>query len=72
MFKDLITYTELYDACSEYFQFGGVVFLRDFGPWKKGDKIECISFNIEENAETIQSDEKGDTIKSCKFQLVAL
>lgn len=72
MFKDLLEYNELFEACPEYFSFGTGVFLRDFGPWKKGEEVSEISFNIEENATAQQHDDNGNIIKQCKFQLVAL
>jgi hypothetical protein len=57
MFKDLIEYDELYEASAEMFSFGDVTFLRDFGPYKKGDNIPIICFLLDTGmVETFLSD----------------
>ena len=71
MFKDLIEYEDLNEACEEMFGFGKVTFKRDFGPWKAGDKVDSLWFNLDPPIAEEQSDE-GKVIKNCKFSLVAV
>lgn len=40
MFESLIDYDEVFEESPEMFGFGGVTFKKDFGPYKKGDKVE--------------------------------
>lgn len=72
MFKDLIEYSHVEEASEECFGFSDVTFLRDFGPWKKGDEVECMWFDIDDKATAREVDDEGNTIKECNFQLTAL
>ena len=75
MFNDLIEYEVLNECCTECFGFGKVTMLRDFGPWKKGDKVSNLWFNIDGDvAEAVEyhDDGSGERAKTCKFQLVAI
>jgi len=47
MFKDLLKYEGLEEACEELFGFSGVTMLRDFGKLKKGQKLKSLWFNLE-------------------------
>lgn len=68
MFDDLIGYKDLHEACAESFGFGEVTFKRDFGPWKHGDKVEVMWFDIETStAKEVSQD--GTDIKTYKFKL---
>lgn len=68
MFKDLIEYEDLQEACSDCFGFSGVTFKRDFGPWIKGEKVESLWFQLE-TATVEEMKDDGTIIKSCKFTL---
>ncbi len=47
MFKNLIEYNEVQEMSPELMMFEDVTFLRDFGPWKAGDKVPLLAFQIE-------------------------
>lgn len=70
MFKDLIKYNGLEEACAEAFGFSGVTFLRDFGPWKKDDEVESLWFDLEDGTVEEVSD-SGDKVKEAKFKLIS-
>lgn len=75
MFGDLIDCEELLEAYAEMFGFEGVTFKRDFGPWKKGDKIERLWFELDGKdgiGIAKQTDTEGVTVAETKFQLVAI
>jgi hypothetical protein len=71
MFKNLFSFVELLETEPELFMFGDVKFSRDFGPWKKGDVVDCLCFDTEKG-EAYSSDENGDDIDRCQFQLTAI
>lgn len=69
MFKDLITYTEVYECCSECFGFGDVTFKRDFGPWKQGQNIDNLWFQLDGEPTVKQFDKDGNIVFECKYTL---
>ena len=74
MFKDLIDYEGLDEACEvceECFIFSCVTFKRDFGPWKKGQHVDSLWFMLED-AIVEEQDSEGVIGARCKFQLTAL
>jgi hypothetical protein len=73
MFKDLIEYNGLEEACAEMFGFSDVTFLRDFGPWKKGQRLgedHSLWFNLE----TSVAEEHGPNgvVATAMFQLTTI
>lgn len=66
MFKNLLEYEELQEACAEIFGFSGVTMLRDFGPLKKGQKLEGLWFDLEKSL--VESFENNDGKPSISFQ----
>jgi hypothetical protein len=74
MFDDLISYDDCEESSEETFGFRGVTFLRDFGPWKKGDDVYSLWFYLDKAVVEEQApdgDTEFQTIKSCKFRLTA-
>jgi hypothetical protein len=71
MFKDLITYKELYEASPECLAFGEVTFIRNFGPYRKGDKIDSIWFQLGTGIAEIYN-ENNEKINEITFQLVSV
>ena len=67
MFKDLITY-EVNDASEEHLDLVEVEFLRNFGPWSKGQKVEFLRVDYSEG-ELQEIHINGDVFKRCKFAL---
>ena len=69
MINDLLIFKDLQE-CSEYeFSFSGVTFLRDFGPWKKGETVENLTIRLEGIPEIIEFDNEGTRLRSCKYTL---
>ncbi len=71
MFKKLIEYEDLEEACAEMFGFGNVTFLQDFGPYKKGDKVASLWFHLETGIVEEYTD-KSDLVRRFEFELKAL
>lgn len=69
MFEDLLEYTELHEANEELFMFGNVTFIRDFGPWKKGQKFTIVSFDLNA-AEAIAYRDSENIDSKYTFKLV--
>lgn len=47
MFDSLLTFKDLLEASPDAFAFSGVRFKRDFGPYKAGDTVELLWFNLD-------------------------
>ena len=71
MFEPLIEYLDLNEASEEMFGFGQVAFKQDFGPWKRGDKVDSLWFMLDKGVVEEQSDD-GIVVKGCKFALAAI
>jgi len=70
-YENIIKYDECIEDCAEIAGFTGAEFLQDFGPWKKGEKVETMWFILDQGkAEEHTKD--GKVIKSCKIGLCAL
>jgi hypothetical protein len=50
------------------FLYYDVEFKRDFGPFKKGDKVQCVSLDLEESL-LAEFDEDGGILRSVKVEL---
>lgn len=72
MFKDLLTYKEVHEACVEVFGFGDVMMLRGFGPFKKGERIEALWFSLETGVVTEYINGGSEIGRSCRFRLEAV
>lgn len=49
-----------------------VIFKKDFGPWKKGEEIECLTIvtsNETQKTHLQQTDLDGNVVKSVEVQL---
>ena len=69
MFDDLIEFKDVLDASEEMFAFENVTFLRDFGPYKTGDKVGSLWFIISEGkAESLNV--AGVLENTWKFKIV--
>lgn len=68
MFDDLIVYEDIQEACEEYFGFSGVVFKRDFGPFKQGQRVDTIWFDLTKSC-VEAFDDKQSVLGKVKFQL---
>lgn len=71
MFEDLIEYEQLEEACEQVFGFSGVTFKRDFGPWKAGQKVDNLWFDLEKGM-VKECNEIGDALEDSKFRLEAV
>jgi len=71
MFKDLIKYEDLYEACAQDFGFGNVTFLRDFGPYHKGDKVHVLWFDLTEGIVQVFGEDGQTEIQHFPFSLTA-
>lgn len=71
MFKDLFKHEELYECCGEYFGFGMITMLRDFGPLKKGEQYDSAWFQVEESVlEIYDSSEHKLVDINCKLEAI--
>lgn len=70
MFEDLIDYSRLEEACQDCFGFSGVIFKRDFGPWKKNEFIKSLWFKLDGEPLVEETSDEGKIIRSCKFTLM--
>lgn len=71
LFDSLIAYDTIHEACAEMFGFGGVKFLRPFGPWCKGDTVSAIWFNLESGMVTEFAEDGVTAVRTIKFELAA-
>ena len=69
MFEQLIKFKELHEACAENYIFTGVTFIKDIGPWKVGDYVHVLEFNIQDGTMT-SWDERNNVVNVYSFQLV--
>jgi len=71
MFKKIFDYKVIYEANEECFAFGEIEFKKNFGPYKQGNKISFLWFNLE-TSKCQEFDEDGIKIlKEFEFNLTA-
>ena len=70
MFNDLIECEDVVESSDEMFGFSGVTFLRDFGPYKKGVKVETLWFDLATGRWTVYAGE--NIIAEGQFQLISV
>ena len=69
MFDDLISYDGILEASEDTFGFEDVTFLRDFGPYKTGDIVSSLWFNLPDSK--VESFNAEDNIENTwKFKIV--
>lgn len=68
MEKEIFDFDDFVDGCHEFLSFSGVTFKKDFGPWKKGDKVESLVIELCDSAFKEYTNE-GEVVKSCKFTI---
>ena len=70
MFRDLLDYEEVQEACAELFGFSGVTFKRNFGPLKQGETYYTVWFDLETgqcqvyDADNVKTHEFNFTLES--------
>ena len=69
MFKNLLIFDELYEACEQNFTLGDATMLRNFGPLAQEEKIHLINFDLESGVVTTY-DEANNEIHKFEFQLM--
>lgn len=69
-FSSLFTYEDIEEYELDLFMVNNAEFLLDFGPWKKGEKVDSlgISFTL---CEFKSYDDGGNVISFCSFVLQA-
>lgn len=71
MFEDLFEYKDLYEACTEAFAFGKIVFKKDFGPYKAGEEVGFLWFDLTQGVVIEYSEDGLTEIKRFPFYLTA-
>lgn len=72
MFKDLLEYESLDEACEDCFGFSNIILLRDFGPLKKGQKIDSIWFHLTTSTVEICDVNTGEVLQKFQFKIDAV
>ena len=70
MFKGLFTFEDSIDGCDSFQCFGGVKFLKDFGPFKQGDELEALNVDFDTCVMQEQYENGDDKERKCSFKLV--
>ena len=62
---------EGWDGDVEYMTFYKAVFKKDFGPWKSGQKVDCITIlYVDDDGPTMKEyNEDGDAVNQCHIKL---
>jgi hypothetical protein len=71
MFEDLLSHQTLHEASAEMYIFGGVILLRDFGPWKTGQQFPSLCFHLDKGICESYAADGATLVESIKFQLTA-
>jgi hypothetical protein len=64
----IIDFDEFYEGDLTYVSVGAVVFKKDFGPWKAGDRADNILLDYV-GGYIEQSDDRGNLIQTVKVKL---
>lgn len=67
MLERIVDYESVADAGPDGVSVVEVTFKLDFGPWKKGQKVDCLA--LDGDILTEWSDE-GEKLKTCKVKMV--
>lgn len=70
MLEDLITFDDIADFTPYSITYTGATFLRDFGPFKKDDKVETLHIDHTKGY-FCEYDINGEQGRKCKFTLMA-
>lgn len=68
MLDSIVRYDVLIDYEPEEIRVWGARFLRDFGPWKKDQRIEFLFVDYE-TGRFVEEDKKRNEIRSCAIKL---
>ncbi len=68
MFGLKFEFEDLQATSEEYYQWSGVVFEYDFGPWKGGQKLYCLSYEFESSTLT-EYDETNKIVHRIQTEL---
>lgn len=71
LLESLLDYDVLHEAVLECLMVGNVKFRRNFGRWKAGAKVCCLTFNFC-SGQVIEHDDNGNEIDRCNFMLLPL
>lgn len=66
---NLLEYQEYYDSDGSFLSVGNATFKQDFGPWKQGENIKCLTIDylrgyIEE------CDDECKVVKKCAIKVI--
>jgi len=77
MIDEIVEYGDFIDGDASSISFAAITFKKDFGPWKKGQKIDSLTLQFcqlgEDNAPCPTLQEwsfDGDLIRECRVKLV--
>ena len=66
----IFTWNDLLETTIDNLSFGRCTFLKDFGPWTKGQECDNLAFDFE-RSKLLQFDAEGEVIEFCFIELVA-
>lgn len=72
MLKTIISYEDNIDACEDWVILGDVTFLKDFGVFKKDQKVKALEVRWDTGEMKGQDEDGNDLDNSQKFTLTPL
>ncbi len=66
---NLVDFTCCHDGDDTFIAVGNATFKQDFGPWKKGDKVENLTLDYD-GCYIEEYDDEGEVVKKCAVKLV--
>lgn len=70
LLEQIVLFDECHQANATIMIITGVSFVKDFGPWKHGQEVECLNLVSYSDGVFLEtSDDDGKTIDRCQVEL---
>lgn len=68
LIDSIVTFEDWHDGDVTHIMVGPATFNADFGPWKKGDKVECLVLDYSRGI--LEELNDGDTVRKVAVKLI--